>query len=321
MDALVRAAVADRPLEDVVRLITLLESSPEYTRATADALRAAGVDRPVEDVTRLVTLLTKPPRGTDSADEAIRAAAERRPLEDVTRLMQLLHRAPVEPHCGQAAVQAAAAHRPVEELAELIGRLAAERPGRVHPRPEPAAPEAVLAAAETDTPEVAAADRAERPEPEHPGKPRPRKERSATRRTARNRRPARTVLWARGAALLVLLCGVAHVPRQWGGPSYGVLGAGVLGSALCVLLALALAARGAQTRLVAATGAFGVTAALAAGQALAGRFGLPDPSRLWATALAPPWLAITAAATAALAALAVLLAALARGNARRADGG
>ncbi|MFB6791993.1 hypothetical protein ACFCWT_35640, partial [Streptomyces olivaceus] len=121
---LVRAAVADRPLEEVVDLITTLEQSPKYAQATVDALRAVGVNRSVEDVTRLVGLLTRPPRHPDSADEAIRAAAESRSVEDVTRLMGLLHRTSLEPHCGQAAVRAAATGRPVEELVELIGRLA-----------------------------------------------------------------------------------------------------------------------------------------------------------------------------------------------------
>ena len=111
---LVRAAVADRPLEEVVDLITTLEKSPQYAQATIDALRAVGVNRSVEDVTRLVGLLTRPPRHSDSADEAIRAAAECRSVEDVTRLMALLHRTPLEPHCGQEAVRAAAAaDRPV----------------------------------------------------------------------------------------------------------------------------------------------------------------------------------------------------------------
>ncbi|MEV8127440.1 hypothetical protein AB0P07_25695 [Streptomyces sp. NPDC085944] len=129
---LVRAAVADRPLEEVVDLITTLEKSPQYAQATIDALRAVGVNRSVEDVTRLVGLLTRPPRHSDSADEAIRAAAECRSVEDVTRLMALLHRTPLEPHCGQEAVRAAATGRPVEELVELIGRLAEDG----HLRPE-----------------------------------------------------------------------------------------------------------------------------------------------------------------------------------------
>ncbi|MFE5599161.1 hypothetical protein ACFQ8O_08225 [Streptomyces coelicoflavus] len=129
---LVRAAVADRPLEEVVDLITTMEQSPQYAQATIDALRAVGVNRSVEDVTRLVGLLTRPPRHSDSADEAIRAAAECRSVEDVTRLMALLHRTPLEPHCGQEAVRAAATGRPVEELVELIGRLAEDG----HVRPE-----------------------------------------------------------------------------------------------------------------------------------------------------------------------------------------
>ncbi|GGU96735.1 hypothetical protein GCM10010260_35430 [Streptomyces filipinensis] len=127
LHGLVRAAVADRPLEDVVRLITLLENSPEYSRATADALRAVGVDRSVEDLARLVALLTEPPRDSGSADEVVRAAAAGRSLDDVARLVQLLYRTSGEPHCGRAAVQAAA-NRPIEELAELIGRLSADRP-------------------------------------------------------------------------------------------------------------------------------------------------------------------------------------------------
>ncbi|MFB7505805.1 hypothetical protein ACFC0P_20355, partial [Streptomyces broussonetiae] len=126
---LVRSAVADRPLEDVVRLITLLESSPEHARTAADALRAVGLDRSVEDLAHLITLLTRPPREIGGADEAIRAAAEGRPLEDVTLLIRLLHDTPLEPHCGQTVIQAAAVHRPVEELAELISQLAADRSG------------------------------------------------------------------------------------------------------------------------------------------------------------------------------------------------
>ncbi|MEX3099293.1 hypothetical protein [Streptomyces sp. V2] len=126
VDGLVRAAVADRSLEELAELITLLEQSPASARAASDALRAAGVDRSVEDVTRLVTLLTRPPRPAEGADEIIRAAAERRPVEDVTHLMALLHRTPLEPHCEEEALRTAATRRPVEELAELIGRLSEE---------------------------------------------------------------------------------------------------------------------------------------------------------------------------------------------------
>ncbi|MGI5391251.1 hypothetical protein [Streptomyces sp. CA-251251] len=153
---LVRAAVADRPLEEVVDLITMLEQSPRYAQATIDALRAVGVNRSVEDVTRLVGLLTRPPRDPNCADEAIRAAAECRSVEDVTRLMEMLHRTPLEPHCGQEAVRAAATGRPVEELVQLIGQLAAD--GRVRPdRPDARRLRAALeGAGEDDGPEPGA---------------------------------------------------------------------------------------------------------------------------------------------------------------------
>ncbi|MGV9511549.1 hypothetical protein ACWDQZ_38780, partial [Streptomyces tendae] len=152
---LVRAAVADRPLDEVVDLITTLERSPQYAQATIDALRAVGVNRSVEDVTRLVALLTRPPRQSHSADEAIRAAAECRSVEDVTRLMALLHRTPLEPHCGQEAVRAAATGRPVDELVELIGRLAES--GHVRPEPDARPLRAARDAAdEHDGPEPAA---------------------------------------------------------------------------------------------------------------------------------------------------------------------
>jgi hypothetical protein len=51
--------VADRPLEDVVRLITLLERSPEHAAAWADTLRAAGVDRAVEELAELIGRLAE----------------------------------------------------------------------------------------------------------------------------------------------------------------------------------------------------------------------------------------------------------------------
>ncbi|TWV55714.1 insulinase family protein, partial [Streptomyces misionensis] len=112
------------------------------------------------------------------------------------------------------------------------------------------------------------------------------------------------------AAALVFLCGAAHAPRYWAGLSHGLLGATLVASALCMLLGLALPARAAQARLAAAASALVVTTVLGAGQVLGGRFGLPDPARLWAATLAPPWLAGAAAAAAALAALGVVLAVL-----------
>ncbi|KOV78486.1 membrane protein [Streptomyces sp. NRRL WC-3723] len=345
MHGLIHAAVADRPVEDVVRLITLLERSPEPARMTADALRAVAVDRSVEDVTRLV---------------------------------QLLHLSPVEPHCAEAAVRAVAVHRPVEELAELIGRLAAERdageaeaePARAEVGPLSATAEPV---AVPDPQDRAAGDRlqAERalavagsvhvPAPEGsatagwavtegpatvgrsvaaaPVKTRrfviqgraktlwsgaePSAERrpAAADRAGNGRTPTACLWAARCAALLVFLCGMAHAPRSWTGLSHGVLGATLLASALCGLLALALTARAAPARLVAATAAVGVTAVLAAGHVLGGRFNLPDPARLRAATLAPPWLAGPMAAAAALGALVVLLTALTMGNAERGNAG
>ncbi|WP_234367320.1 MULTISPECIES: hypothetical protein [Streptomyces] len=320
--------MADRPVEDVVRLITLLESSPEYALTTVDALRVAGVDRSVEDVTRLVTLLTKPPRETDCADEAIRAAAERRPVEDVIRLMQLLHRTPVEPHCGQAAVQAAAVNRPVEEIAELIGRLAENQTGT-----EGVPLEATSAGPTGSTGPADPLSESARAEPEAPPAPerRPTEARTAriavppsgTAKDGTAKSPAGSgwssvtaVRVARGAAALVFLCGLAHAPRHWAGLSQGVLGATAVAAGLCMLSALAMTARSVPARLVAATAALGVTASLAAGQVLGGRFGLPDPFRLPGATLAPPWLAGTAAATAVLATLTVLLATLVAGPPR-----
>ncbi|WP_249400100.1 hypothetical protein [Streptomyces argyrophylli] len=359
---LVHAAVADRPVEDVVRLITLLESSPEPVRTTSDVLRAVAVERSVEDVTRLVTLLTEPPRDRDSADEAIRAAAQRRPLEDVSRLVQLLHRGPVESsHCAEAAVRAVAVHRPVEELAELIGRLAAEREaGETEERPVAAAaapavvwevgwsaPQEPAQAQRSSAEEPAQAQRsvAEKPEPAarpadagpvrtrrlvvegRPGAPRSGARGRAGRRQAVADRsvddpsPTASVWATRCAALLVFLCGTAHAPRYWTGLSHGALGATLLASALCGLLALALTARAAPARLVAATAAVGVTVVLAAGHVLGGRFDLPDPARLRAATLAPSWLAGPTAAAAALGALAVLLTALTTGKDQPADPG
>ncbi|MFF8941463.1 hypothetical protein ACF1A5_04105 [Streptomyces sp. NPDC014864] len=143
---LVRAAVGDRPVEEVVRLVTLLEESPEYADAAVHVLRAAAVDRPVEDVARLVAELTRPPRSADSADDAIHAAVAGRGVEDVSRLMALLHRAPLRPHCGREAVRAAATGRPVEELVALIGRLTRDRHERTRHAEAPAVPDPGMAA-------------------------------------------------------------------------------------------------------------------------------------------------------------------------------
>ena len=286
---LVRAAVADRPLEDVVHLITLLEQSPQYAQATAAALRAVGVDRSVEDVTRLVSLLTRPPRDPDSADEAIRAAAESRPVEEVTRLVALLNRSELEPHCGQEAVRAAATGRPVEELVELIDRLAQERP--VPPPYEPSGP---LPAPESP-PEYEMPGSGVFPAPPpHPPTP---------------RRAARPPSWpGRLAALALLVCAVLCFPAHRDGASLRVYGFALGVSALCAVLALLLAIRPVVPLLALAVV---LPAALAAGQLLDGRFRSAGLSRALELPLAPAWVAGTAAVCASLAALTALVVQLA----------
>ena len=275
---LVRAAVADRPLEDVVHLITLLEQSPQYAQATAAALRAVGVDRSVDDVTRLVALLTRPPRDPDSADEAIRAAAESRPVEDVTRLVALLNRSELQPHCGQEAVRAAATGRPVEELVELIGRLAQERPAQ--PSYEPSGPHPAQEAYPMPGPEGFPAP------PPHPPTP---------------RRAARTPAWpGRLAALFLLVCGVLCFPAHRDGASLRVYGFAVGVSALCAVLAVLLAIRPVVPLLALAVV---LPAGVAAGQLLDGHLGSAGLSRALELPLAPAWLAGTAAVCASLAAL------------------
>ncbi|MET7733456.1 hypothetical protein ABZT02_19090 [Streptomyces sp. NPDC005402] len=283
---LVRAAVADRPLEDVVHLITLLEQSPEYAQATVAALRAVGVDRSVEDVTRLVSLLTRPPRDADSADEAIRAAAASRPIEDVTRLVALLNRSELQPHCGQEAVRAAATGRPVEELVELIGRLATEPP----PQPsyeehEPYQP----------------SDEEWWPGAEMPGTgafPAPPPHPPASVRTRRAPAWPGTI-----AALALLVCGVLCFPAHRDGASAQVYGFALGVSILCVLLAL-LTIRPVLPVLALAVV---VPAGVAASQALDGRFRSAGLARALELPLAPAWLAGTAAVCASLAALTALV--------------
>ncbi|MFF4764210.1 hypothetical protein [Streptomyces sp. NPDC001292] len=208
---LVRAAVDDRPLEEILRLVILLEESPEHAEAVRHALRAVALNRPVEDVARLVAELTRPPRPADSADDTIRAAVGGRCVEDVTRLVALLHRPPQLPHCGRAAIRAAAAGRTVEDLVELIGRLAQER------HDEPGA-----------TPGAAA-------ELEAVGE--------------RAGRPAFWPGWIAAAALAV--CGVAYFPLRWQGVPLFVCFLALTVSGLCGLLALLLALRAGVVALVA----------------------------------------------------------------------
>lgn len=314
MHRLVHAAVADRPLEEVLQLITLLEQSPKYAQATVDALRAVGVDRSVEDVTRLVTLLTRPPRNPDCADEAIRAAAENRPVEDVSRLMALLQRAPLEPHCGEEAVRAAAG-RPVEELVQLIGRLAeeaedaeqieqAEQQDASGQASRPATDRSTAALPESPSGRAPAdprdADRAgDRPAAR---RRRPRRPRTATRRTA-------PPLWPRLiAAATLVLCGLSYFPLHRDGASGTAYGFALGVSILCVLLAPALILHGGLFVLAVSVV---VPAALAALQLFDGRFHSSRLSQALRITAAPPWFAGLMAVLAALAALTALLALLA----------
>ncbi|MFY4723132.1 hypothetical protein [Streptomyces sp. LaBMicrA B280] len=226
---LVRTAVTTRPLEDVVRLIALLEGAPEQARTLAEAVRTAGLHRSVADVTRLAALLTRPPRTPAGADAVLRAAAGQRPVDEVGPLLRLLYRTPLEPRCRQTAVQAAATGRTVAELTELIGSLAADQP-------VPELPPAGTPVAEGPSPA----------HPRSPGTP-PRRaprlkllrlETAAQRpRPRKAAGPAPAGTGVRVAALLVFLCGAAHAPRYWAGLSHGLLGATLVASALCMLRA------------------------------------------------------------------------------------
>jgi hypothetical protein len=291
---LVRAAVADRSLEDIVHLVTLLEESPEYAQATVAALRTVGVDRSVEDVTRLVTLLTRPPRDADSADEAIRAAAEGRPPEDVSRLVALLHRTPLEPHCGQEAVRAAATGRPVEELVELIGRLADEQPA------DDQVPAAEQAGPDREPADEEAGSAFDAP-PQHPAEPRPERapEQQAT-----------PVAWsARLAALALVVCGLLCYPPQREGTSVRVYGLALGMSVLCLFMGLLLTVRRPAVPVLVA--AVLGPAGLAAAQLFESRLHSAGFSRAMDLPLVPDWLVGVAAVCASLAALTGLLARLA----------
>ncbi|MGC9495987.1 hypothetical protein [Streptomyces sp. WG7] len=319
---LVRAAVADRPLEEIVDLITMLEQSPQHAQATIDTLRAVGVNRSVEDVTRLVGLLTRPPRHSNSADEAIRAAAECRSVEEVTRLMELLHRTPLEPHCGHEAVRAAATGRPVEELVELIGRLAED--GRVRPDspgarqlraaldgigeddgPEPDTRPAGLAGAFAVANRGRGRRRTPRPARRTPGRGQVLDEDHPPRdhdRTAR--RSARGAAWPAWLTVAVLAgCGVAYFPLHQGGASVRVYGAALCLSALCLTLALLLTVRPAVPLLAAAVVG---PAALAVAKLYGSATPSARVSRAMDLTLAPTWIAVAVAVLTSLIALVAL---------------
>jgi hypothetical protein len=303
---LVQAAVGDRPLEEVVRLVTLLAESPQYADAAGHVLRAVALDRPVEEVAWLVAELTRPPRAVDSADDTIRAAVAHRCVEDVTRLVDLLHRAPQQPHCGREAVRAAAVCRPVEELVELIGRLTRQ----CDDRPNQAAAEQT-----TTTEKEAAAhpsagldahpaspgpDPGEAPA-QAPPSPDPDRDRDRDRDRERRGRPVFWPSWLAAAALAV--CGAAHFPLRREGASVLVYGVALAVSGLCGLLALVLALRAGVAMLVA--GAV-VPAALAGVGYFEGRFASAELTRSLAITVAPPWSAGLTAVCASLASLAAL---------------
>lgn len=298
---LMRAAVGDRSVEEVARLVTRLRESPEYADAAGSVLRAVAVDRPVEDVARLVAELTRPPYPADSADDTIRAAVEHRCLEDVTRLVILLHREPQLAHCGREAVRAAADARSAEDLAELIGRLARERdPAQPHGAglaPVPPGEEPMSGPIGPGDCSIGPGDCSGAPdEPEAEGTD------GGTRGSGGWRgRLAFWPSWLAAAALVV--CGAAHFPlRREGAPVYAY-GMTLAASALCGALALALALRPGVAVLVA--GAV-VPGALAALGYVEGRFASAELSRALAITLAPPASAGLTAVCASLASLAAL---------------
>ncbi|PZH02159.1 hypothetical protein C1I97_21735 [Streptomyces sp. NTH33] len=270
LSGLVRAAVDDRPLEEVVRLVALLEGVPEHADAVRHALRAVALHRPVEDVARLVAELTRPPRPADSADDTIRAAVTSRCAADVTRLVALLHRPPQQPHCAREAVRAATAGRTVEDLVQLIGRLARER----HEEPY-------------DEPCGAQAAEEGQPATEGPGR--------------RTGRPVFWPGWIAAAALVV--CGAAHFPMRWEGAPLPLCVLALAMSGLCGALALVLALRPGVVALVA--GAV-LPAVLAGAGYVEGRFASAELARALAITVAPPRSAGLTAVCASLACLAAL---------------
>ncbi|MET8247628.1 hypothetical protein ABZV31_26365 [Streptomyces sp. NPDC005202] len=301
---LVQAAVSARPLEEIVRLVTLLEESPEYADAVVHVLRAVAVDRPVEDVARLVAELTRPPRPADSADDTIRAAVGSRCPEDVTRLMVLLHRAPLQPHCGREAARAAATGRPVEELVELIGRLAREARER-HDRPYGAGCELITIVDGAAIGSVAGLTFGSGALPPPPVDEPHERGSEPSGGSPGDDRPGRTVFWPSWlAAAALVVCGTAYFPVRREGTSPGAYGVTLAVSGLCVALALVLALRATVAVLV--WGAV-LPAALAAAGWWESRFPSAALARALNITVAPPWSAGTTAVCASLASLAALL--------------
>ncbi|KPI31282.1 hypothetical protein OV320_3009 [Actinobacteria bacterium OV320] len=301
VDGLLYAAAANRPLEDVARLITLLEQGEGGEGAAAGVLRVVGTDRPLEDVPLLVTVLSRPPHHPEHAGHMIRAAAESRSVEEVTRLMALLYREPLEPHCGEEAVRTAATHRPVEEVVELVERLARERAGLVAP------------------PSVPQGERPPAPSPAD-GELRPAQPLRAQAHTPQTPqappdRSAAVVPWTAWAAAVALaLCAVAYVPVHHDGVPVAVLAAALASAGSCLLLALLLV-RGPTPALLMVAAL--VPAALAGAQLLAPRVEMTESAGFTEATLAPAWLAAPTAAAAALTALLALLVSLVGGRRTR----
>ncbi|MFF3201090.1 hypothetical protein [Streptomyces sp. NPDC002962] len=307
VDGLLRAAAANRPLEDVARLITLLEQCEGGVDAAAGVLRVVGTDRPLEDVPRLVTVLSRPPHHAEQAGHMIRAAAESRSVEEVTRLMALLYRAPLEPHCGEEAVRTAATHRPVEEVVELVERLARERAGLEAPPSVPqgeGSPEPSPAGPADAEPRPAQPLQAHAPAPAWAKAPQTPPDREAT--------VVPWTAWAAAAALV--LCGAAYVPVHHDGVPPGLLAATLAAAGMCLLLALLLVRRPTPTLLMVAVL---VPAVLAGAQLLSGRVEMTRSSGITQATLAPAWLAAPTAAAAALTALLALLVSLLGGRRTR----
>ncbi|MFJ1747610.1 hypothetical protein ACIOJD_15355 [Streptomyces sp. NPDC088116] len=83
-------AATVRPLEEVAALVSLLKRTGEVPSPGDEALRAAAVSRPVAEVRQLVALLAEAPHEVDEADTTLRAAAVGRPIEDVAQLVTIL---------------------------------------------------------------------------------------------------------------------------------------------------------------------------------------------------------------------------------------
>ncbi|PWI44856.1 hypothetical protein CK485_06545 [Streptomyces sp. ICBB 8177] len=123
-DALLNAAVVERPLDDVLDLVTELRKSHADAAWGEEALRTAVVNRPVPEAAELAALASRPPADPRSSDEAVRMAASARPVQEVIEFVECLSRPPHDAETMHTAIEAAATGRPVHEVAELVRRLA-----------------------------------------------------------------------------------------------------------------------------------------------------------------------------------------------------